>query len=222
MMIKKIIIVFLALLLVGCIASHEPAVQNQNTSTLVDADMIESINNYLLSQRDFAWQTREGGKNFCTFYPFNSIDESEIYVWVRCSEFRFNNGALEEMSGMSGPAKLVYPPELSFFDHTKFSHVVPRDGSLYSRDIEKIFPKEIRDEMDRDKKTVLVNLNSELIEKAARYFNVEDFSEVPNSFVQHCQEDSDCITPFNYSIRSDCPYKSKCVAGGCEVVCEYR
>lgn len=34
-----------------------------------------------------------------------------------------------------------------------------------------------------------------------------------------CTQDSECITPMDYLIRSVCPYTSKCVEGTCSVVC---
>jgi hypothetical protein len=34
-----------------------------------------------------------------------------------------------------------------------------------------------------------------------------------------CTQDSDCITPMNYMIRSVCPFTSKCIEGSCSVTC---
>jgi len=221
---KKITILFLAIFLSGCSISNNVAVEDKNVNLSILSggnNLRESINNYLLSQEHFAWKTVENGKNFCVFYPFNKINEPEIYLWVRCSEFVFENGALKEESGISGPVKLIYPLELSYFDYTEFSYVVPRDGSFYGDDLKEIFPKEIREEMNEQRELILVNLNSELIEQAADYFGVKDFSEIPSSFIQRCNQDSDCITPFNYLIRSSCPYSSRCVDDICEVVCNY-
>ena len=208
-MLKKIIILFSLLFLAGCSTSSQLAIN----TTPTDLNSREVIIEYLLSQKDFAWQTEEGSKDFCAFYPFNKTNEMEVYIWTRCSEFSFEEGVLKELSGSSGPAKLTY------LGDDKFSHQIPRDGALYSDDFERIFPKEIRKEMINNKDLVLVNLNSDLLEEAKRYFEVEDFLETPDSFIQHCEKDSDCITPFNYLVRSSCPYESECINSMCEVVC---
>lgn len=35
-----------------------------------------------------------------------------------------------------------------------------------------------------------------------------------------CELDSDCETPFAYLIRSNCPYKSRCIEDKCKVICQ--
>jgi len=229
-MFKKTIILSMLLFLTGCSVSNDTLESNENKNfqpilaqedkaeIFVDSSYInprEAIKNYLLSQKDFVWKTEKYSKNFCTFNPFNPINEKEIYIWARCSEFGFKDGSLLELSGVSVPVKLAS------LEGNKFSHQIPRDGVLYSADLKQIFPKDIRDKMISEKDIILVNANSNLLEQAKRYFEVDDFSQIPNSFIQHCELNSDCITPFNYMIRSDCPYSSKCINNKCEVVCEY-
>ncbi len=34
-----------------------------------------------------------------------------------------------------------------------------------------------------------------------------------------CIKDSDCVTPGDYLIRSNCPFTSACIEGNCAVVC---
>jgi hypothetical protein len=36
---------------------------------------------------------------------------------------------------------------------------------------------------------------------------------------ESCVKDSDCETPFEYLIRSNCPYTSLCLSGKCNVIC---
>ena len=36
---------------------------------------------------------------------------------------------------------------------------------------------------------------------------------------QICQIDTDCETPFDYLVKSDCPYEVKCYKRKCVVVC---
>jgi hypothetical protein len=37
-----------------------------------------------------------------------------------------------------------------------------------------------------------------------------------------CGSDSDCELPFDYAIRSSCPYKMRCSDGACEVYCPWN
>lgn len=36
---------------------------------------------------------------------------------------------------------------------------------------------------------------------------------------QSCEKDSDCLLPFYYAIRSNCPFEAKCIDSGCSIVC---
>lgn len=36
-----------------------------------------------------------------------------------------------------------------------------------------------------------------------------------------CEQDSDCILPADYAIRSICPYEARCVEGSCQVICPW-
>jgi hypothetical protein len=46
---------------------------------------------------------------------------------------------------------------------------------------------------------------------------VEGFSKV--SVGESCAVDTDCKTPWDYLIRSSCPFESKCVESECKVAC---
>ena len=96
-MFKKATIFFSLLFLAGCSVSNQLVINKQNVGSenkqsnindygeIIDIDLTEInprelISNYLLSQKDFAWQTEQGGQNFCAFYPFNPINEIEVYI----------------------------------------------------------------------------------------------------------------------------------------------
>jgi len=103
------------------------------------------ITNYLVTQEHFSWKTVEDSRNFCVIEnldPTNNI--FPFYLWVRCSEFVIENNELKEASGSSGPTKIIYPNELSYFDSNKISYETPADGSQYSKDIKLIFPLNIQ------------------------------------------------------------------------------
>ena len=102
----------------------------------------KAITDYLLTQKHFSWKTTTDSRNFCVIENLNPTESGlfPLYVWVRCGEFILQDGKLKELSGISAPAKINYPNQLSFYDLSKFSYEAPRDGSLYSKDIKTIFP----------------------------------------------------------------------------------
>jgi len=105
----------------------------------------KSIIDYLLTQKYFSWKTTEGSKNFCVIENLNPGNNMfPWYVLARCGEFIMQDGKLKEVSGTSVPTKVDYPNELSFIDLSKFSYVVPRDGSQNGKDIETIFSADAR------------------------------------------------------------------------------
>jgi hypothetical protein len=107
--------------------------------------MEQAIIEYLLTQETLAWKTKEDTRNYCGVR--NLGDKEDLFplsLWVFCGEYRFENGDLEELSGYSGPIKLSYPNELSFYDIDKFDFEAPGDGSSYAQDIGRIFPEEVR------------------------------------------------------------------------------
>lgn len=113
--------------------------------TLGNDQLDKAVQDYLLSQKDFSWKTEESSRNFCVFEKLNPENNLfPFYLWVRCSEFSMQNNELKELSGISIPAKIDYPNELSFYDLEKFSHIVPKSGSLYSEDIKSIFPSSLQ------------------------------------------------------------------------------
>ncbi|RJQ29623.1 hypothetical protein C4565_01850 [Candidatus Parcubacteria bacterium] len=106
----------------------------------------QAIEEYLLTQKNFSWKTKENGHRFCTVE--NLLPEQQLfplYVWSYCGEYTLQDGALTTLSGSSGPIKIDYPNELSFYDMRKFSHEAPRDGSYYTPDVKRIFPEGIWD-----------------------------------------------------------------------------
>jgi len=119
--------------------------QVTSSSSFGNDQVEKAITDYLLTQKYFSWKTTTDSRNFCVIENLNpKNDLFPLYVWVRCGEFILQNGKLKELSGISVPAKIDYPNELSFYDLSKFSYEVPRDGSLYSKDIKTIFPLNVQ------------------------------------------------------------------------------
>jgi len=140
----------------------------ESTLSSFENDYIEkSITDYLLTQKYFSWETTTNSRNFCVIENLDPEDGMfPLYVWVRCGEFILQNGKLEELSGKSVLAKINYPNHLSFYDLSKFSYEVPRDGSLHLGDIKTIFPLNVQDRIadfnvtNLNKKIEIVALDS--------------------------------------------------------------
>jgi len=136
-------------------------VKKQNLFNFGNNQVEEYITNYLLAQEYFSWKTTTDSRNFCVIENLNPTKDGlfPLYVWVRCGEFILQNGKLTELSGTSVPAKINYPNQLSSYDLSKFSHEVPGDGLLYSKDIMTIFPSNVQKMIfDFD----IINLNKKI------------------------------------------------------------
>ncbi len=144
---------------------NKPIVVEETLPILGNKALDEAVTDFLLSKQDFSWKTEEGSTNFCVFqnlYP--EKDLFPIYIWVRCSEFKIVEGELKELSGTALPIKIDYPNELSYYDIEKFSYEKPGDGSLYDKDVKRIFPEEIWPRMSFD----LTYLNNKILEVASQ------------------------------------------------------
>jgi len=116
---------------------------NETLSNFGNDQVERAITNYLLTQKHFSWKTRDDSHNFCAVENLKPEKELfPLYVWAYCGEYIIQNGKLKTLSGSSGPTKIDYPNELSFYDLSKFSYEAPGDGSHYAEDIRKIFPED--------------------------------------------------------------------------------
>ena len=119
---------------------------NVKTANNFGNDQIEkAIANYLLTEKHFSWKNRDNSHNFCTIENLKPDKELfPLYIWAYCGEYIIEDGKLKTISGLSGPAKIDYPNELSYYDLNKFSYEAPGDGSNYPKDVKKIFPEDVQ------------------------------------------------------------------------------
>lgn len=103
----------------------------------------KAIIDYLLTQGRFSWKTREDGRNLCVIENLSEKELFPLYVWAYCIEYAIEDGEVKVLSGSSGPVKIDYPNELSYYDLSRFSYEVPGDGSHYAPDIRAIFPEDL-------------------------------------------------------------------------------
>ncbi|MBU4536504.1 hypothetical protein KJ603_00505 [Patescibacteria group bacterium] len=113
---------------------------------VLNPSLIETLENYLITLPELAWQTKEGSSNICVF---ENLDlENELFplsLWVYCSEYRISEtGEIEKLSGASVPLLLDYPNELSFYNPEQFTYKIPRDGVLFSKDVKEMFSEDVQ------------------------------------------------------------------------------
>ena len=128
----------------NCEFAECPLNSNELSSNFGNNQVERAIINYLLTQEHFSWKTRDNSHNFCVvenLKPENKL--FPLYLWVHCGEYIIQDGKLKTLSGSSGPTKINYPNELSFYDLSKFSYEAPGDGLYYAEGIREIFPEDI-------------------------------------------------------------------------------
>ncbi|MDD4531258.1 MAG: hypothetical protein PHH21_00955 [Candidatus Pacebacteria bacterium] len=103
----------------------------------------KAITDYLLTQKRFSWKTEENSDNICVAENLSQEKLFPLYIWAHCIEYVVENGEVEVLSGSSGPVKISYPNELSYYDLSRFSYEAPGDGNLDFNDVKKIFPKDL-------------------------------------------------------------------------------
>ncbi len=119
--------------------------KNLTTSDFGDDQIKKAIANYLLTEKHFSWKNRDDSHNFCTIENLKTDKELfPLYIWAYCGEYIIEDNKLKTISGSSGPVKINYPNELSYYNLSKFSYEAPGDGSNYSKDIKIIFSEDVQ------------------------------------------------------------------------------
>jgi len=135
---------------------------NEALSNFGNDQVERAITNYLLTQKHFSWKTRDDSHNFCVVENLKPENELfPLYVWAYCGEYIIQDSELKTLSGSSGPRKIDYPNELSFYNLSKFSYEAPGDGSHYAEDIRRIFPEDIWQHVfDFDRENIIKRIES--------------------------------------------------------------
>jgi len=168
-------------------------------------------------EENLAWTTKETGIDFCSFNWLNEEDYQNnipIFLNVLCQEYYIDSGGyLKEASGFSGPVE-IQTDEQTFFvsswqpltadDNTE---LIQKFGSYY----QKYLDNQYQDSIEFEKNNLI---------NARQYFNADIEYEVIEALGVQCNTDFDCTLPFNYSIKSDCRYRTMCVKNECTVICQ--
>lgn len=111
-----------------------------------------AIKEYLVEKGDNEYKENENEKTFASIkiYLIEEKEESSIYniyAWVLQEKYYLENNEIKQNSGSSIPYKFVIEKKDS--KYTVVDSRIPRDGSYYKDDMENIFPKKVRNDMDQ-------------------------------------------------------------------------
>ena len=111
-----------------------------------------AIKEYLVEKGDNEYKENENEKTFVSIkiYLIEEKEESSIYniyAWVLQEKYYLENNEIKQNSGSSIPYKFVI--EKKDGKYTVVDSRIPRDGSYYKDDMENIFPKKVRNDMDQ-------------------------------------------------------------------------
>ncbi|MFH1457491.1 MAG: hypothetical protein ABIF17_05335, partial [Patescibacteria group bacterium] len=163
----------------------KPLTNNLTTNNFGNDQIEKAISNYLLTEKRFSWKNRQDSHNFCAIENLKPDQELfPLYIWAYCGEYIIEDGKLKTVSGSSGPVKIDYPNELSYYALNKFSYEVPGDGSNYAKDIKRIFPEDVQQK--------ILNHNvKDLIAKAKEYAftNISNWNLIKQA-VANCEIES--------------------------------
>jgi len=145
-----------------CKFAECPSENNEIPFSFGNDQIEKAIINYLLTQKRFSWKTSNDSHNFCVIENLKPEKELfPLYVWAYCGEYTIQDSKLKTLSGSSGPAKINYPNELSFYDLSKFLYEAPGDGSYYAEDVGRIFPEDVQQGIfNFDRKNIIKRIES--------------------------------------------------------------
>lgn len=119
-----------------------------------------SLQRYFINQEDFSKQSKADSWRHCTIKNLENDNELFPYsIWIYCGEYIYEDNSWQQLSEFSGPVKVDYPNELSYFNPSQFEYEAPAVGSYYSENIKEIFSLEAQQNLTEIdvKKLSLVN-----------------------------------------------------------------
>ncbi len=132
----------------------------------------KAIKNYLIEE-DEKNKHHENEKSFVAMKTYLIEDKENkvyIYAWILQEKYYNENNEIIEDSGSSIPHKFEIAKENGDFVVTDYE--IPRDGEYYERDMKNIFPKSVRDDMDKSQiDGTIEKLEIEIQEQVSLYFH---------------------------------------------------
>ena len=134
-----------------------------------------AIKNYLVSNGDDESKHHNNEKTFVGIrtYLIEEIKEDKlynIYAWVLEEKYYLENNKIKQDSGSSIPYKFII--EQNGDEFKVIDSRIPRDGSYYAIDMKNIFPKSVRNDMEKVHiDGTIETLSIEVLEQVKLYFH---------------------------------------------------
>ena len=138
-------------------------------------DIYFAIKDYLVDKGDREEKHYDDEKTFVSMriYLTEEIRKDKlyyIYAWVVDSKYYVVNNELKESSGSSIP--YMFKVEKINDEYEVIDYQFPRDGSYYAEDMNNIFPRSVKNDMDRVHTDGTIDrLLMEVLEDAKLYFH---------------------------------------------------
>lgn len=142
---------------------------------LDDEKIVNSIENYIVSNGDDDNNIHDNSKTFASVKTFLISEKEEnklyyVYAWVLEECFYYENGKIINDSGSSIPYQFVIEKTDDEFEVTDSR--IPRDGVYYPKDLNNIFPADVREQIkDVHQDGTIERLSLANQQKAKLYFN---------------------------------------------------
>lgn len=134
-----------------------------------------AIKEYLTNKSDNEPKHHESEKGFISFktYLLEEKDRNKkynIYAWVVEQKYYLENDEIKKDSGSSIPYKFIV--EYVNDEYVVTDSRTPRDGSLYVKDMKNIFPRSVRNDMNKVQNDgTIKRLNLEIEQQVNLYFH---------------------------------------------------
>ena len=134
-----------------------------------------AIKNYLVSNGDSESKNHDNEKTFVSIrtYLIEEIKEEKlynVYAWILEEKYYLENNKIKQDSGSSIPYKFVI--EQNGDEFKVIDSRIPRDGSYYVIDMKNIFPKSVRNDMEKVHiDGTIERLSIEVLEQVKLYFH---------------------------------------------------
>ena len=111
-----------------------------------------AVRNYLVEKGDNEEKHNNLEKTFVSMKVYLLEEEKKdslyyVYAWVVEGKYYLENDILKQDSGYSIPFKFKVMKDES--GYRVVDSRIPRDGSYYSNDMKNIFPRSVRNDMDK-------------------------------------------------------------------------
>lgn len=158
-MVKRLVIAVSVILMVAASSIYYSSMHKSNFSGFtpypdtpkqqdikVSVPMEKILKDYII--KNLGNTSKEGGKTFAAIHIFGTEESDNfinVYLWALAEEYIWAQGLIQS-SGISIPMSVQLKKDAD--SYIALSYRVPRDGSLYTRDIEDIFrPVSIREKV---------------------------------------------------------------------------